>query len=50
MGPFLKVELDCGFPLVSYVTRESFAALELAEGKDVYATFKATAVHIISRG
>ncbi|HKZ17306.1 MAG TPA: ABC transporter ATP-binding protein [Geobacteraceae bacterium] len=47
MGPFLKVTLDCGFPLVSFVTREAFASLGLDEGKPVFATFKATAVHLI---
>jgi tungstate transport system ATP-binding protein len=47
LGPFLKLILDCGFPLVSYVTREAFALLELKEGKQVFATFKATAVHLI---
>jgi molybdopterin-binding protein len=47
MGPFLKVTLDCGFPLVSFVTREAFASLGLDEGKTVFATFKATAVHLI---
>jgi len=49
MGPFLKLRLDCGFPLTAYVTRESFAKLELCEGKDVYASFKATSVHLIRR-
>ncbi|HBA87189.1 MAG TPA: ABC transporter ATP-binding protein [Geobacter sp.] len=49
MGPFLKLQLDCGFPLTAYVTRESFANLELCEGKDVHASFKATSVHLIRR-
>ncbi len=49
MGPFLKLSLDCGFPLVSYVTREAFASLGLYEGKEVFASFKAMAVHVISR-
>ncbi|MGA7828927.1 MAG: ABC transporter ATP-binding protein [Geobacteraceae bacterium] len=47
LGPFLKIVLDCGFPLVSYVTREAFTLLELKEGKKVFASFKATAVHLI---
>jgi len=50
MGPFLKLSLDCGFPLVSYVTREAFATLGLAEGKEVYASFKATSIHLIRKG
>ncbi len=49
LGPFLRLNLDCGFPLVSYVTREAFTKLGLAEGKEVFASFKATSVHIISR-
>lgn len=49
-GPFLKLRLDCGFPLVAHVTHESFAALGLAPGKDAFASFKATAIHLIRRG
>ena len=47
LGPFLRLSLDCGFPIVSYLTREAYATLKLEQGKDVYATFKATAVHVI---
>jgi tungstate transport system ATP-binding protein len=50
MSHFLKLTLDCGFPLVSYVTREAFSVLGLGEGKPVFATFKATAVHVIRKG
>ncbi len=49
-GSFLKLKLDCGFSLVAHVTRESFAALKLAERKDVFASFKATAIHLIRKG
>lgn len=49
MGPFVKISLDCGFPLVSYVTPESFAALGLDGKKEVFASFKATSVHLIHR-
>ncbi|HBG06570.1 MAG TPA: ABC transporter ATP-binding protein [Geobacter sp.] len=49
MGPFLRLRLECGFTLTAYVTRESFANLELSEGKGVYASFKATSVHLIRR-
>jgi tungstate transport system ATP-binding protein len=47
IGPFLKVALDCGFSLTAFVTREAFAVLDLKEGKKVYVSFKATAVHLI---
>lgn len=50
LGPFLKISLDCGFHLTSYVTREAFATLELDVGKLVFAAFKATAVHLIQCG
>jgi tungstate transport system ATP-binding protein len=50
LGPFLKITLDCGFLLVSYVTREAFTMLGLEEGKAVFASFKATAVRMIRRG
>jgi tungstate transport system ATP-binding protein len=49
MGPFLRLRLDCGFPLTSYVTRESFANLALSLGSEVYASFKATSVHPIGK-
>ena len=49
LGPFLRVSLDCGFSLVSYLTREAFATLKLEVGKDVFASFKATAVHLIQK-
>jgi tungstate transport system ATP-binding protein len=48
-GPYLKVKLDCGFPLVATVTGESLATLGLARGREGFASFKATAVHVIGR-
>jgi len=48
-GAFLKVKLDCGFPLVATVTPRSVAALGLTAGREVFAAFKATAVHVIRR-
>lgn len=49
LGPFIKVHLDCGFPLVAYITNESRDTLGLVEGKEVTASFKATAVQVIAR-
>ena len=49
IGPYLKLRLDCGFPLVAHVTAESYARLGLAPGRMVHAVFKATAVHVIRR-
>jgi tungstate transport system ATP-binding protein len=47
MGPLTRVEVDCGFPLVVLVTKRSAEEMGLAKGKKVYATFKATGVHVI---
>ncbi len=49
LGLIYRVRLDCGFDLVSYVTRQSIDELSLAEGNEVAASFKATAVHVIPR-
>jgi tungstate transport system ATP-binding protein len=49
LGLFHRVHVDCGFDLVAYVTRQSLDELFLEEGKEVTASFKATAVHVIPR-
>jgi tungstate transport system ATP-binding protein len=49
LGLFHRVHVDCGFELVAYVTRQSLEGLSLEEGKEVTASFKATAVHVIPR-
>jgi tungstate transport system ATP-binding protein len=41
------VLVDCGFPLVAAVTRQSIADLGLVEGTETVAIFKASAVHVI---
>lgn len=48
-GAIVKVCLDCGFPLVSFVTKQSAEELELKEGRTVSVSFKATAVHVIRK-
>lgn len=46
-GSTVRVTLDVGFPLTALLTRESCHDLYLEEGSKVYATFKASAVHVI---
>jgi tungstate transport system ATP-binding protein len=46
---FYKVFLDCGFPLVAYLTIPSREDLDMCEHSFVAASFKATAVHLIRR-
>ena len=48
-GYFYKLILDCGFPLVAYITIPSYEGLGIAKGGTVIASFKATAVHVIFR-
>jgi tungstate transport system ATP-binding protein len=50
MGPFHRVHLDCGFPLVAYVTSQSLESLGLIEDLQVAASVKATAIHVIRHG
>jgi tungstate transport system ATP-binding protein len=50
VGPLSRVEIDCGFRLVALVTKISAEELDLQVGREVYATFKATAVHIMESG
>jgi len=49
VGSLIRVEIDCGFRLMALVTKRSAEELNLEIRKKVYATFKATGVHIISK-
>lgn len=48
-GPLVRVELDCGFPLIALLTRQSCEEMKLALGERVTAQVKAQHVHLISR-
>jgi tungstate transport system ATP-binding protein len=50
LGLYQKIQLYCGFPLVAYVTHHSTENLSLGEGKEVMASFKATAIHVVRKG
>ncbi len=49
-GSTVRVIMDVGFPLTALLTRESCHDLCLEQGSPVYATFKASAVHVIAAG
>jgi tungstate transport system ATP-binding protein len=49
IGPLSRVEINCGFRLIALVTKISAEELNLQVGREVYATFKATGVHIMER-
>jgi len=45
-GPLARVELDCGFPLMSVVTAQSAGEMQLQPGDELCAVIKATSVHL----
>jgi molybdate transport system ATP-binding protein len=46
-GVLTKITIDVGFELTALVTRQAVADLELVKGAEVFAVFKASAVHLI---
>ncbi|MDO8687416.1 MAG: TOBE domain-containing protein, partial [Dehalococcoidales bacterium] len=48
-GALCRVEIDCGFPLVALITKKSAEEMQLGKGKPIYASFKATGVHVLKR-
>ena len=50
VGVLTRVIVDVGFELVALVTRQASEDLQLAVGADVFAVFKASAVHLIAKG
>jgi len=50
LGPVVRIELDChGFSLFGILTKRSVADMNLSTGSHLDASFKVTAIHIISR-
>jgi len=49
LGLYYRIHLDCGFLLVAYVTIHSLENLSLNEGKEIVASFKATAIHVLRK-
>jgi molybdate transport system ATP-binding protein len=48
-GPMVRVELDCGFPLLALLTKPGSEALSLKEGSVVRVLIKAPQIHLIPR-
>jgi tungstate transport system ATP-binding protein len=46
-GFFYKVQINCGFALTAFITGRALEELSLREQMQVYASFKATAIHAI---
>lgn len=49
IGRRTRLVLDCGFPLIAHVTRQSAREMALVEGDQVVASFKATVPHLLPR-
>lgn len=49
LEPLARIEIDCGFPLTALLTKRSVGELGLEKGRQVYASFKATGVHLIKK-
>jgi len=47
-GPLMQLKIDCGFCLTALITKKSKEELGLETGKNVCASFKASAVHVIA--
>ena len=48
-GPLARIILDCGFPVLALITQKSAYEMGVEPGKPVYASFKATALHVTKR-
>jgi molybdopterin-binding protein len=48
-GSLLNVVVDIGFEVAALVTRQAVLDMGLANGKEVFVAFKASAVHLIPR-
>jgi len=49
LGPLTRIEIDCGMPLLGVITTRSASEMELTTGSKLFASFKATAIHVIKR-
>ncbi len=47
IGMFKKVEIDCGFNLISFVTQNSIERMGLDIGKTITAGIKASSIHLL---
>ena len=48
-GPMMRIDLDCGFPLIAMLTKQACEELALMEGDRVFALVKAPHIHLIPR-
>lgn len=49
IGSQVRIEVSCGFPLLGVITTQAAQELNISIGKDIYVSFKATAIHVIKQ-
>ena len=49
IGSLVRIEVSCGFSLLGVITTHAAQELNISIGKDIYTSFKATAIHVIKR-
>lgn len=49
LGPQFRVEMNCNFPVVALITKQSWEELSLKEGSEAVASFKPTAPHVLRK-
>lgn len=49
VGSLVRLEVECGFTLFGVITQQAAGDLGVSIGKEIFASFKATAIHIIKR-
>jgi tungstate transport system ATP-binding protein len=49
IGSTVRIEVNCGFPLMGVITTEAAKEMDISIGKEIYASFKATAVHVVKQ-
>lgn len=48
-GPLIKVKIDVGFNIISFVTKGALEELSVKVGSEIYIEFKASAVHVVKK-
>jgi molybdate transport system ATP-binding protein len=48
-GALMRIDLDCGFPLIALLTKQACAELALGPGDQISALIKAPNIHLIPR-
>lgn len=49
ISSLVRMEVTCGFQLLGVITAVAAQELNISLGKEIYASFKATAIHVIKR-